>query len=221
MHESWKKVLEEELQKPYVKALQVFVTAEYDHCICYPKAENIFRAYAETPFDTIKVVILGQDPYHGPNEAIGLSFGIDSECKKVPPSLLNIEKELKAEYGNGAFDRSMLEWAQQGVFMLNSVLTVRQGGPASHAGRGWETFTNATIRAISQKESPVVFMLWGKFAESKTELIESVGRHCILTTTHPSPLAARRGFAGSNCFKAANEFLKNKGMEEIKWLKTG
>lgn len=218
MHESWKRALSEELKKPYISDLKKFLEAEYSLCRCSPPQEQIFRAFEETPLDDIRVVILGQDPYHEPGQANGLAFAFLGKTD-IPRSLRNVEKELLTEYGSGTLDYSLVGWARQGVFLLNSVLSTRMGAAAAHAGRGWETFTDHVIRTISLTGRPTAFMLWGKYAAAKADLIEDKENHIVIITSHPSPMAVNRGFFGSNCFLKTNEFLRNNGRGEIQWLR--
>ena len=213
---TWKELIEEESKKEYYKQLKMFVDSEYAVNHVYPERKNIFKALELTPLNKVRVVILGQDPYHQPGQAQGLAFSVD-EGVKLPPSLLNIFKELDREYHCGIPKSGNLEaWARQGVLLLNTVLTVRQGKPNSHAGHGWEIFTDEIIKLIGQQPQPIVFLLWGKQAELKKELITNPN-HLVLTSSHPSPFSARRGFFGCNHFKLANEFLKENSLEEIDW----
>jgi uracil-DNA glycosylase len=182
----------------------------------YPSNDNIFRALDLTPIENVKVVILGQDPYHGPNQAHGLSFSVQKGVR-VPPSLKNIYKELNADIGMPIPDHGFLEgWAKQGVLLLNTTLTVEAGQAASHQGRGWEDFTDAIIREVNNLSHPVVFMLWGSYAQKKADMIDRA-KHLVLTAPHPSPLSAHRGFLGCKHFSKANEFLKRQGQTEIDW----
>lgn len=214
---SWKEKLSEEFKKPYFEELTRFVKDEYAGGAVYPHPTNIFRAFELTPFNSVKVVILGQDPYHGPKQAIGLSFAVE-EGMKLPPSLQNIYKEIEsdlAEKPSGTGDLS--RWAAQGVLLLNATLTVRSGSPGSHQGKGWEQFTDAVIRALSEEREHLVFILWGNYARTKGAHIDRA-RHLVIESAHPSPFSARNGFFGSKPFSKANEYLKNYGMREIDWL---
>jgi len=213
----WRFVLEEYFETPEFKTLTDFVKQEYQTKTIYPKSEDIFRAFWETSFSKVKVVILGQDPYHGVNQAHGLSFSVQNGVK-LPPSLQNIYKEIQTEFeikkdfGNG----NLLPWTKQGVFLLNSVLTVEAASPASHQGKGWEQFTDLVIQKLSDKRENLVFMLWGNFAKSKENLINS-NKHLVLKAAHPSPFSAYNGFFGCNHFKLANEYLVKTGQKEIEW----
>ena len=216
IEESWKKELEEEFEKHYFKELLGFVKDEYTNYTCYPPASKIFEAFRHTPINKVKVVILGQDPYHGPNQAHGLSFSVPN-AMPAPPSLKNILKEIANEYKIPSTVTGNLEnWASQGVFLLNSTLTVRASQSASHQNKGWEKFTDKVILKLSEKKENVVFLLWGGYARKKKELIQSK-KHLILEAPHPSPLSAYRGFFGSNHFQLCNDYLKAKGIEEINW----
>lgn len=212
----WKPLLEEECQKPYFNELAQFLLREYQQYQVYPAAENIYNAFHYTSFEEVKVVILGQDPYHGPNQAHGLSFSVQPEVK-IPPSLKNIYKELHQDLGCEIPNHGYLvEWAKQGVLLLNTVLTVREGEANSHRKKGWETFTDQVIHLLNNREEPIVFILWGKPAQSKIPYINT-NRHAILTAAHPSPLSANRGFFGSKPFSKANACLQQWGMKEINW----
>ena len=206
----WADELREEFEKPYFVQLESFVKDEYSITTCYPKYEQIFTAFEMTPFEKVKVVILGQDPYHEPGQAQGLAFYVP-EGIKAPPSLMNIAKELE-----GMPD--LMSWARQGVLLLNATLTVRGGhdGALSHQKRGWEEFTDAAVRALAEHKENLVFILWGAHAQKKGAFIDR-NRHCVIESAHPSPLSARRGFFGSRPFSRANEYLSKKGVETIKW----
>lgn len=212
----WAPLLEEEFQKPYYLELRRFLKEEYGSKIIYPDKYDIFNALHLTPYAEAKVVILGQDPYHGPGQAHGLSFSVKPGVS-APPSLQNIFKELQDDLGcyipNNGY---LVKWAEQGVLMLNTVLTVRQSAPNSHKGMGWETFTDKVIATLNEREKPVVFILWGKHAQEKRELITS-NRHCIIASPHPSPFSSHRGFFGSKPFSRANQFLRSIGSNEIDW----
>lgn len=212
---SWKIALGEEFQKEYFIELKKFLLKEKANHEIYPPGNRIFAAYNYTPLDKVKVVILGQDPYHNPGEANGLCFSVNDGVK-FPPSLQNIFKELKDDIGCEIPKSGNLEkWALQGVFLLNTCLTVRKNQPGSHRNIGWEKFTDATIKVISKERQNVVFMLWGKWAIEKMNLIDTT-KHLILTASHPSPLA-RTGFLGCRHFSKANEYLKSNGIQPIDW----
>ena len=212
----WGPLLEEECKKPYFTELEQFLNQEYRQYHVYPAAENIYNAFHYTSFEEVKVVILGQDPYHGPNQAHGLSFSVQPGVK-IPPSLKNIYKELQEDLGCSIPNHGYLvEWAKQGVLLLNTVLTVREGEAHSHRGKGWEIFTDHVIHLLNEREEPIVFILWGKPAQTKIPYINT-DRHAILTSVHPSPLSANRGFFGSKPFSKTNDYLKKWGMTEINW----
>lgn len=216
IHESWKKLLQEEFNKPYFEELTVFVKKEYGSKTVFPPPKDIFKAFDLCPFENVKVVILGQDPYHGPGQAHGLCFSV-SDNVPPPPSLINIYKEIKSDLGGEMPKTGNLErWAKQGVFLLNAILSVIAHQPTSHQNKGWEEFTDAVIRLISEKKEHVVFMLWGKYAISKAWMIDDK-KHLILTAPHPSPLSASRGFFGCRHFSKANAFLREHGLKEIDW----
>lgn len=212
----FKELIEEESKKDYYIKLHDFVNKEYETKTIFPPKENIFFALQKTPYEYVKVVIIGQDPYHGEGEAHGMCFSVNPGIK-VPPSLQNIYKELNRDLGckipsNGY----LLKWARQGVLLLNSVLTVEKDKPASHQGKGWETFTDRVIEEINKKETPVVFLLWGNFAKQKMQLITNP-IHLILTSSHPSPFSVRYGFDGCSHFSKTNKFLKEHDMAPIDW----
>lgn len=212
----FKNIIEEESKKEYYINLKRFVDDEYENRIVYPERKNIFAALQHTPYNNVKVVILGQDPYHGEGEAHGLSFSVCPGVK-IPPSLKNIYKELNSEFGCYIPNNGYLtKWADQGVLLLNSVLTVQKDTPASHRGKGWEIFTDKIIEEIDKKDEPVVFMLWGNFAKSKKNLLKNP-KHLVLESAHPSPFSARNGFFGNNHFIKANEYLVKNGQKEIDW----
>jgi uracil-DNA glycosylase len=217
MHSSWKPVLNEEFEKPYFNDLIEFVKSEYATKVCYPKGNQIFSAFDHCHFDEVKVVIIGQDPYHGPNQANGLCFSVNDGIP-FPPSLQNIFKEIQDDFNIPMPNTGNLErWADQGVFLLNATLTVRQSEAGSHQGKGWEKFTDAVIKQISAEKENVVFLLWGGFAQKKVALIDA-SKHHILKSGHPSPLSANRGFwFGNKHFSQTNAFLKSKGLKEIEW----
>jgi uracil-DNA glycosylase len=215
---SWQNVLHDEFKKPYFDELTQFVVSAYQTETVYPPREELFKALELTSFDSVKVVLLGQDPYHGPQQAHGLCFSVRSGIK-LPPSLKNIYKELADDIDCPIYDDGFLEgWAQQGVLMLNTVLTVEDGKPNSHRKKGWETFTDAIITIISAKTSPVVFILWGNNARSKKILIQNNSHH-VIESSHPSPLGAYRGFWASKPFSRTNNFLESKGIDPIDWCK--
>lgn len=214
--EDWKEILAPEFEKPYFEQLTGFVRAEYASRRIFPQGRNIFRAFDKCPFDRLKVVIIGQDPYHGEGQANGLCFSVNDGVQ-FPPSLQNIFQEVHDDVGapipeSGNLDR----WAEQGVLLLNAVLTVRAHEAASHAGRGWETFTDAVVRAIAERKSGIVYMLWGNYAQRKGAIADP-SRNLILKAVHPSPLSAYRGFLGSHHFSQANEYLIKTGREPICW----
>jgi len=213
---SWKRVLHEEFEKPYFKELSTFVENEYKTHTVYPFQKDIFRAFEFTPFDNIKVVILGQDPYHGPKQANGLAFAVPKDTI-LPPSLKNIFKEIQSDVHitpeqNGDLTR----WATQGVLLLNSTLTVLENTPRSHQQKGWEQFTDAVIKKISDEKEHVVFILWGKYAQQKGLHIDRK-KHLIIESAHPSPFSVYRDFFGSKPFSKANEYLKKHDIDEINW----
>lgn len=214
--EDWKAILSEEFSKPYFDNLVDFVKHEYASGEVFPAGGNIFRAFDKCPLDNLKVVIIGQDPYHGPGQANGLCFSVNDGIA-FPPSLQNIFKEVHADTGadiplSGNLDR----WAEQGVLLLNAVLTVRAHQAASHAGRGWEQFTDAVVRAIAERKEGVVYMLWGSYAQKKGAIADP-RRNLILRAVHPSPLSAYRGFFGCKHFSQANDYLRSIGREPIEW----
>lgn len=213
----WKDVLEKEYSKPYYKELYEFVLKEYETQTIYPTSDNIFNALHLTPLKDVKVLILGQDPYHNENQAHGLSFSVLPSQKVIPPSLQNIYKELQDDLNCYIPNNGFLEkWAKQGVLMLNTVLTVRAHQANSHKGKGWEQFTDAIIRAVNEKDSPVVYMLWGRPAQTKEKMLNNP-KHLVLKAPHPSPLSAYRGFFGCKHFSAANQFLQENGLDPIDW----
>jgi uracil-DNA glycosylase len=213
---SWKKKLAGESKKPYFKKLQEFVDREREQYDVYPPAGDVFNAFQHTPFHKVKVMILGQDPYHDEGQAHGLCFSVQPGVRP-PPSLKNIFKELKNDLGCAIPNHGCLTaWADEGVFLLNAVLTVRAHKPASHKGKGWEVFTDEVLRTVNEQEESVVFLLWGKYAADKVKLIDGK-RHTVLTAAHPSPLSAKNGFFGSKPFSQANAALRKKGRGEIEW----
>ena len=217
LEDSWKTALSDEFSSGYMAELKRFLKSEYDAGKqIFPKGSEYFRALDLTPLDRVKVVILGQDPYHGDGQAHGLCFSVQPGVR-VPPSLVNIYKEIEADLGIAPPRHGFLEhWAEQGVLLLNSVLTVERGLAASHQGRGWERFTDAVIAKINALDHPVVFMLWGSYALKKASFVDR-GRHLVLTAPHPSPLSAHRGFLGCGHFSKANAFLKKHGMAPVDW----
>lgn len=213
---SWKKALHDEFEKAYFAHLTAFVRNEYRTQTIYPPGNLIFNAFDSCPFDTVKVVIIGQDPYHGPGQAHGLCFSVNDGVD-FPPSLVNIFKEIELDQGI-PFPKTgnLTRWANQGVLLLNATLTVRAHQAGSHQRKGWETFTDAVIRILSEKKENLVFMLWGNYAQQKGAVIDT-NRHLVLKSVHPSPLSAHRGFIGCGHFSAANKFLIAKGKEPVKW----
>lgn len=213
----WKKILKNEFKQAYFHNLVSFVKDEYDQYICYPKGHDIFKAFSLTPFPEVKVVIIGQDPYHGPDQAHGLCFSVQDRIAP-PPSLINIFKEVKEDIGKPVPENGNLScWARQGVLLLNATLTVRAHEAGSHQGQGWETFTNSVISHLSEERENLVFLLWGGFAKRKSTLIDKQ-KHLVLTSGHPSPLSANRGYwFGNRHFSKANVYLKKHGREGIAW----
>ena len=214
----WDEILKEEYEKPYFTALMKAVDEEYATKTVYPPRAQVYSAMAKVPYDKVRVVILGQDPYHGPGQAHGLCFSV-KEGVPHPPSLKNIFKELESELGIAAPESGeLVGWAKQGVLLLNTTLTVREGSPQSHKGRGWEILTDRIISIINEKQSPVVFMLWGGNARTKKALITNP-KHLVLECAHPSPLSAYAGFFGCGHFASANDFLSKNGLSTIEWDK--
>ena len=212
----WDNLLKEEVNKEYFKTLINYINEEYKEKTIYPKKTEVFNAFKYTDYTNVKVVILGQDPYHGTNQAEGLSFSVSNEVIK-PPSLKNIFKELESDLGIPFPEYNSLKpWAKEGVLLLNAVLTVEEHKPASHANKGWETFTDEIIKILNKKEEPVVFILWGNYAREKKAYITNP-IHYVIESPHPSPFSARNGFFGSKPFSKTNEFLKSKGIKEINW----
>ena len=214
---SWKEVMQDYFTTENFQKLSDFVRAEYVNKKIYPKPQDIFKAFSLTPFDKVKVVILGQDPYHGVGQAEGLSFSVQPGVK-LPPSLQNIYKEIENDLGikKDFTDGHLEPWAKQGVFLLNAILTVIANSPASHQGKGWEEFTDEVIKTISDKKEHVAFILWGNFARSKKVLIDE-SKHLIIESPHPSPFSANNGFFGSKCFSKCNDYLEKNGKEKIIW----
>ncbi|MFE8605190.1 uracil-DNA glycosylase [Archangium violaceum] len=212
----WRKELKDVLDSPEFAELEAFVAEERRERTVYPSEEDLFSAFRLTPYGDVKVLLLGQDPYHGPGQAHGLAFSVQPGVKP-PPSLVNIFKELESDVGAPKpKDGSLVPWAEQGVLLLNAVLTVRQSEPNAHEGHGWEHFTDAVIQKVSDKPEPVVFILWGSYAQKKKALIDT-SKHIVLEAPHPSPLSAKKGFFGSKPFSRVNEALKKAGREPIDW----
>ena len=214
---SWKAVLEEEFKAPYFTALTAFVKQEYHTKVCYPKGSQIFAAFDHCKFQDVKVVIIGQDPYHGPGQANGLCFSVNDGVP-LPPSLINIFKEIESDLGKPFPASGNLErWADQGVLLLNATLTVEQGKAGSHQNHGWEIFTDAVIREVSDQKENVVFLLWGTYARNKGARIDT-SKHYVLQSGHPSPMSANRGhWFGNRHFSKTNAFLQSRGMTPIEW----
>ena len=215
INKKWDEILNEEMKQNYFKKLGIFVKKEYKHKTIFPPYKNIFDALRFTDYNEVKVVILGQDPYHGLGEAHGLSFSV-KEGVKMPPSLLNIFKELKSDLNITRTKTDLTDWAKQGVLLLNSIMTVVKDTPLSHKDKGWEIFTDNIIKKLNEREEPVIFVLWGNFARSKKTLITNA-RHKIIESAHPSPLSASRGFFGTKPFSRINKYLKEMNKEEINW----
>ena len=216
MEPSWKARLQPEFEKPYFDNLIRFVKEEYATQTVFPPGSKIFNAFDACPFDQVKVVLLGQDPYHGPGQAHGLAFSVN-EGVMSPPSLVNIFKEIKNDLGKPVpKSGNLLRWAEQGVLLLNATLTVRANTPGSHQKKGWEEFTDAAIKAVSDEKQNVVFMLWGAYAQKKGAIIDA-GKHLVLKAAHPSPFAADKGFFGCKHFSQANAYLAKQGLPEIEW----
>lgn len=215
MHESWKPFLDSEFQKPYFQELSQFLHQAYETTTVFPAKAQVFRAFT-TDLNTVKVVILGQDPYHTPGAAHGLAFSVPNS-QPIPPSLVNIYKEIDDEYGSHANQSGNLKaWQEQGVLLLNNVLTVEAHKAGSHRGHGWEIFTEATVKYLNEQAEHLVFLLWGRDARNKKSLINT-SKHLVLESPHPSPLSAHSGFFGNGHFKKANDFLKSCGLDEINW----
>lgn len=212
----WQHVLGEEFQKPYYLQLRQFLKHEYAHETIYPAMHDLWSAFHTTAYSDVKVVILGQDPYHGPNQAHGMSFSVQPGVPQ-PPSLRNMLQELRADIGCDIPNHGyLLDWAKQGVLLLNTVLTVRQGQAHSHKDRGWEQFTDKVIEKLNEREEPIIFVLWGRPAQQKQKLINTA-KHAILTAPHPSPLSAHRGFFGSKPYSKINALLQQQGKQPIDW----
>lgn len=216
---SWYEVLKPQFEAPYFAQLKEFLVAERAQHTCYPPGSKIFNAFDSTPFDRVKVVILGQDPYHEPGQAMGLCFSVPQGVQ-VPPSLVNIIKEINTDLGTQIPTTcgDLTGWAEQGVLLLNATLTVRAHQAGSHQHQGWETFTDAAISALSERRQGVVFLLWGSYAIAKRKLIDT-GKHLVLTAPHPSPLSAYRGFFGCHHFSLTNRYLMDEGLEPIDWAR--
>ena len=212
---NWYQLLKDEFEKPYYKKLSAFLEDEYSKKIIYPKPENVFNSINHVKYNDVKVVIIGQDPYHEPNQAHGLSFSVENGVE-LPPSLVNIFKEIKNEYGFQNTNGNLTSWAKQGVLLLNSVLTVEKGKANSHKNMGWENLTQKIIDLLNQREDPIVFILWGSQAQ-RIGMNINIQRHLVLKSVHPSPLSAYGGFFGCNHFKKTNEFLVSHGKTEIDW----
>lgn len=217
MNKTWNIILKSEMEKEYFKELEKTVKNEYKNKICYPQYNEIFNAFKLTDYNDVKVVILGQDPYHGENEAHGLCFSV-REGVKIPPSLRNILKELENDLGIKKNTSDLSLWAKQGVLLLNSIMTVVKDTPLSHEKIGWETFTDSVIKKLNEREKPVIFVLWGNYARGKKNLITN-SQHKIIECVHPSPLSANRGFFGSKPFSKINKYLKEQNMEPIDFSK--
>ncbi|MBO6118794.1 MAG: uracil-DNA glycosylase [Bacteroidales bacterium] len=216
IEESWRKVLQEEFDKPYFEQLVGFVKNAYATQTVYPKAKNIFNAFNLCPFDNVKVVIIGQDPYHEPGQAHGLCFSVP-EGIQIPPSLVNIYKEINADTGSAIpLSGDLTRWALQGVLLLNATLTVQAHLAGSHQNKGWETFTDAVISILNRNKEHLVFLLWGSYAIKKSVLIDKT-KHLVLTSPHPSPLSAYRGFFGNKHFSQCNNYLFNNNIQQIIW----
>ena len=216
IEESWRERLQGEFDKPYFEQLTAFVRQEYMQRVVYPPAKLIFNAFNLCPFHRVKVVLIGQDPYHGPGQAQGLCFSVN-EGVKFPPSLVNIFKELESDLGVPTpRSGSLVHWAQQGVFLLNATLTVREHEAGSHQNRGWEEFTDAVIRCLATEREHLVFILWGSYAQRKGAFIDR-SRHLVITSPHPSPLSAYHGFFGTKPFSRTNDYLVANGQEPIQW----
>ncbi len=216
IEKSWFSVLKDEFSKDYFVSLRDFVYREYKESIICPSPKNIFKAFDMCPFDKVKVVLVGQDPYHGKDQATGLSFSVQEQTL-LPPSLKNIFKEIHDDVGIKTFAHGDLSrWAEQGVLLLNATLTVSLNAPGSHQKRGWEEFTDSVIEALNNKRENLVFILWGNYAKNKGKSIDRT-KHCVIESPHPSPFSAHNGFFGSKPFSKTNEYLKSKGIGEIDW----
>ena len=217
INKGWDEVLKDEFKKDYFRKLGIFVKSEYKNKVCFPQYKDIFNALRYTDYDEVKVVILGQDPYHGDGEAHGLSFSVHDNIKR-PPSLANIFKELESDLGIKKENNDLTGWAKQGVLLLNSIMSVVKDTPLSHKEKGWEIFTDNIIKKLNERETPIVFILWGGYARSKKQLITNKN-HYIVESVHPSPLSAYHGFFGSRPFSKTNNFLIKHNIEPIDWGK--
>lgn len=216
IHDSWRQVLQPEFDKPYFELLTSFVRREYQTKTCFPPAAQIFHAFDVCPFDQVRVVIIGQDPYHEPGQAQGLCFSVNDGIR-IPPSLVNIYKEIHDDLGTPVpASGNLLRWAEQGVLLLNATLTVEAHKAGSHQNKGWEELTDAVIQALNEKKEHLVFMLWGSYAQRKGQFIDRK-RHCVLTAAHPSPLSAYNGFFGCRHFSQANAYLTSHHLLPIEW----
>jgi uracil-DNA glycosylase len=217
LHAQWREAIGDEFEKDYMQSLREFlIQRKQQGAVIYPPTQQWFSALNSTPFEDVRVVILGQDPYHGAGQAHGLCFSVTPGIK-VPPSLVNIYKEIKSDLGIDQPDHGcLISWAQQGVLLLNATLTVEEASAGAHQGKGWEQFTDQIIKTVNQQRQSVVFMLWGSYAQKKSAMIDS-SRHLILKSVHPSPLSAYRGFLGCGHFSAANRYLEQQGLEPIDW----
>lgn len=216
LNNNWKNILIDEFEKAYFKKLETYLEKEFEEQLIYPDKNHIFNAFNHTDYDNVKLLLLGQDPYHGEGQAHGLSFSVP-EGVKLPPSLKNMYKELNTDLGiTPSKNGNLTKWADQGVLLLNAVLTVRQASPASHKNQGWETFTDNVIKKLNEREKPLVFLLWGNYAKNKANLIDS-SKHIVIQGTHPSPLSANNGFFGSKPFSSVNTALKKLNEKEIDW----
>ena len=217
INKGWDEILKDEFKKDYFRKLGIFVKSEYKNKVCFPQYKDIFNALRYTDYDEVKVVILGQDPYHGDGEAHGLSFSVHDNIKR-PPSLANIFKELESDLGIKKENNDLTGWAKQGVLLLNSIMSVVKDTPLSHKEKGWEIFTDNIIKKLNERETPIVFILWGGYARSKKQLITNKN-HYIVESVHPSPLSAYHGFFGSRPFSKTNNFLIKHNIEPIDWGK--
>ncbi|MDX2191167.1 MAG: uracil-DNA glycosylase [Bacteroidota bacterium] len=217
IHPSWHEVLKDEFEKPYFEQLVSFVKEEYKSKTIYPPGKLIFEAFSQTPFDKVKVVIIGQDPYHGPGQAHGLCFSVNDNIK-IPPSLVNIYKEVATDLGRKTSNTSgnLTNWAKNGVLLLNATLTVRASEAGSHQGKGWEQFTDAVISQLNMKRKNIVYLLWGSYAQKKGAIVDKNNNY-VLQTVHPSPLSAYNGFFGCKHFSKCNEYLQKNNLEIINW----
>ena len=216
MTKTWDEILNKEKEEMYFKNILEYIDEQYEKKVIYPSKENIFRCFKETPFDKVKVVIIGQDPYHNPNQAEGLAFSV-KDGVKLPPSLVNIFKELKTDLNiDPPKSGSLIKWANEGVLLMNAIFTVEENKPASHQKIGWQIFSDKILRELSKDKSPKVFILWGNFARSKKVLIDD-SIHLIIESNHPSPLSANRGFFGTKPFSKTNDFLIKNGISPVNW----